>query len=98
MSNKDLKLLCTAVKAQIAKRSLIWAFKEASGPYDTLFKTLKMTQFQNSSSGKQFGLFVWGYDKWISTFWIKATSTKVIPYHYQWDVFLSNASNKCLLK
>ena len=31
-----------------------------------------MTQFQNSSSGKQFGLSVWGYDKY-SVFWIKAT-------------------------
>ena len=41
--------------------------------YMTWFKSFKISQFQNSSSGKKWGLAVWGNDQCISTFWIKAT-------------------------
>ena len=41
-----------ALKAQLAKQSLIWAFTAASGTYDTGFESFKRGQFQNSNSGE----------------------------------------------
>ena len=41
-----------ALKAHIAKLSLIWAFKTTSGPHVTWFEPFKISHFQNSSPGK----------------------------------------------
>ena len=42
-----------ALKAQIAKWSLICAFRATSDSYVTWFEPFKIAQFQNSSLGKQ---------------------------------------------
>ena len=50
----------SGIKAQKVKWSPIWAFRATSGTYMTWFESFKISQFQNSSSGKYWGLAAGG--------------------------------------